>query len=115
MGLRDLPRRATGRPTKLVLANRLRFETLLSTLSAGLIHVSAPDTGVALERALQQAVTFLGVDRGGLDERRRQAEAPPLVGAAGPRGAAAGHGGRPVPLGVGETAGWGGRPILSTG
>lgn len=68
MGLRDLPRRATGRPTKLVLANRLRFETLLSTLSAGLIHVSAPDTGVALERALQQVVTFLGVDRGGLDE-----------------------------------------------
>jgi signal transduction histidine kinase len=66
--LRDLARRATGRPTKLVLANRLQFETLLSTLSAGLIHVSAPDTGVAIERALQQVVTFLGADRGGLDE-----------------------------------------------
>jgi signal transduction histidine kinase len=51
-----------------VLATRLRFETLLSALSAGLIHVSAPDTGVAIERALRQVVTFLGVDRGGLDE-----------------------------------------------
>ena len=68
MTRRDLARRRTGRPTKRVLANRLRFETLLSTLSAGLIHVSAPDTGVAIERALQQVVTFLGVDRGGLDE-----------------------------------------------
>jgi signal transduction histidine kinase len=51
-----------------VLAKRLRFETLLSELSAGLIHVSAPDAGAAIERALQQVVTFLGVDRGGLDE-----------------------------------------------
>jgi signal transduction histidine kinase len=68
VGLRDLPRRGPGRPTKLVLANRLRFEKLLSTLSAGLIHVRAPDTGVAIERALQQVVTFLGADRGGLDE-----------------------------------------------
>jgi signal transduction histidine kinase len=65
---RDLPRPAAGRPTERVLANRLRFETLLSTLSAGLIHVSAPDTGVAIEHALQQVVTFLGVDRGALDE-----------------------------------------------
>lgn len=51
-----------------MLATRLRFETLLSALSAGLIHVSAPDTGVAIERALRQVVTFLGVDRGALDE-----------------------------------------------
>jgi len=51
-----------------VLATRLRFETLLSALSAGLIHVSAPDTGVAIERAIRQVVTFLGVDRGALDE-----------------------------------------------
>jgi signal transduction histidine kinase len=51
-----------------VLATRLRFETLLSALSVGLNHVSAPDTGVAIERALRQVVTFLGVDRGGLDE-----------------------------------------------
>lgn len=68
VGLLDLLRRATGRPTKLALANRLRFETLLSTLSAGLIHVIARDTDVAIERALEQVVTFLGVDRGGLDE-----------------------------------------------
>jgi signal transduction histidine kinase len=66
--LHDLARRATGRPTKLVLANRLRLETLLSALSAGLIHISAPDTEVAIKRALQQVVKFLGVDRGGLDE-----------------------------------------------
>jgi signal transduction histidine kinase len=66
--LRNLARRATGRPTKLMLANRLRFETLLSALSAGLIHVSAPDTEVAIKRALQHVVKFLGVDRGGLDE-----------------------------------------------
>jgi signal transduction histidine kinase len=66
--LRDLARRATGRTTKVMLANRLRFETLLSALSAGLIHVGAADTDAAIERALQQVVTFLGVDRGGLDE-----------------------------------------------
>ena len=68
MGRRRRLRRATGRPTKLELATRLRFETLLSSLSAGLIHVTARDTNVAIERALQQVVTFLGVDRGGLDE-----------------------------------------------
>ena len=68
MGRRDRPRWATGRPTKVALATRLRFETLLSELSAGLIHVSAGDTDVAIERALQQVVTLLGVDRGGLDE-----------------------------------------------
>jgi len=68
MRRRARARRATGRPTKRVLAKRLRFETLLSELSAGLIHVSAPDAGVAIERALRQVVTFLGVDRGGLDE-----------------------------------------------
>ena len=76
MKLRGLTRRATGRPTKRGLASRLRFETLLSELSAGLIHVSAPDTGVALERALEQVVKFLGVDRGGLDE---QAEGRPRL------------------------------------
>ena len=93
MKLRGSTRRATGRPTKLVLANRLRFETLLSALSAGLIHISAPDTEAAIKRALQQVVKFLGVDRGGLDEHvGRKPGAPPLVGAAGPRGAAARHG-----------------------
>lgn len=68
MKLRDTARRATGRPTKLMLANRLRFETLLSALSAGLIRVSAPDTDGAIKRGLQHVVNFLGVDRGSLDE-----------------------------------------------
>jgi signal transduction histidine kinase len=45
----------------------LRFETLLSELSAGLIHVPASAIDAALERALQQVVTFLGVDRGNVD------------------------------------------------
>jgi signal transduction histidine kinase len=51
-----------------LLEERLRFETLLSELSAGLIHVAASDLDVALERALKQVVTFLGVDRGNVDE-----------------------------------------------
>ena len=68
MGRRNRLGRTTGRPTKLELATRLRFETLLSELSAGLIHVSASDIDAALERGLQQVVTFLGVDRGDLDE-----------------------------------------------
>jgi hypothetical protein len=63
MGRRKRLGRTAGRPTKLELATRLRFETLLSSLSAGLIHVTARDTNVAIERALQQVVTFLGVDR----------------------------------------------------
>ena len=114
MKRRDLARRRTGRSTKLLLANRLRFETLLSELSAGLIHVSAPDTGVAIERALQQVVTFLGVDRGGLDEH---AEGRPRLCLSWARPGLEeppGHGRRPVPLGIGETAGRGGRQILST-
>jgi hypothetical protein len=36
----------------LVLSSRLRFETLLSKLSAVLIHVTARDTDVSIERAL---------------------------------------------------------------
>ena len=114
MKLRDLARRRTDRPTKLVLASRLRFETLLSELSAGLIHVTARDIDAALERALQQVVTFLGVDRGNLDEHADGRPGVRLSWArAGPRGAAAGHGRRPVPLDGGETAARGGRPILS--
>jgi signal transduction histidine kinase len=53
---------------KLVLEERLRFEALLSELSAGLIHVPAADLGAALELALQQVGTFLGVDRADLHE-----------------------------------------------
>jgi len=46
----------------------LRFEALLSELSAGLIHVLATDIDAALELALQQVGTFLSVDRANLDE-----------------------------------------------
>ena len=41
VGRRDLARRRTRRRAKLLLEERLRFETLLSELSAGLIHVAA--------------------------------------------------------------------------
>jgi signal transduction histidine kinase len=58
----------TFRRAKFLLEERLRFEALLSELSAGLIHVPATDIGAALELALQQVGTFLGVDRASLDE-----------------------------------------------
>jgi signal transduction histidine kinase len=50
-----------------MLEERLRFETLLSELSAGLIHVPASVIDAAIERALAQVGTFLGVDRGYVD------------------------------------------------
>ena len=50
-----------------MLEERLQFETLLSELSSGLIHVPAGAIDAALERALQQVVAFLGVDRGSID------------------------------------------------
>src|SRR5688572_18061063 len=59
--------RAERRRDKLALGERLRFETLLSELSAGLIHVPAGAIDAAIERGLQQVVTFLGVDRGTVD------------------------------------------------
>jgi signal transduction histidine kinase len=62
-----LVRRASRRRAKLLLEERLRFETLLSELSAGLIHVAAADLDPAIARGLGQIVTFLGVDRGNLD------------------------------------------------
>jgi signal transduction histidine kinase len=68
MGLRSLLHRWVRRRASFLLEERLRFETLLSELSAGLIHVAASDLDVALERALQQVGTFLGVDRGNLEE-----------------------------------------------
>jgi signal transduction histidine kinase len=61
-------RRAARRRTRALLAERLRFETLLSELSAGLIHVPASDIDAALERGLRQVVDFLDADRGNLDE-----------------------------------------------
>ncbi len=68
MRLRGLLQRVTLRRAKLLLEERLRFEALLSELSAGLIHVPATDIDAALELALQQVGTFLGVDRANLDE-----------------------------------------------
>ena len=67
MGLRRLRRGPPRRRATYVLEERLRFETLLSELSAGLIHVPASAIDAALSRALQQVATFLGVDRGSLD------------------------------------------------
>jgi signal transduction histidine kinase len=63
-----LVRRAARRRAGLLLEKRLQFEALLSKLSAGLIHIPASDIDTALEQALQQVVTFLGADRGNLDE-----------------------------------------------
>ncbi|MDO8479821.1 MAG: ATP-binding protein [Candidatus Rokubacteria bacterium] len=57
-----------SRRAKVVPEERLQFETLLSELSAGLIHLAAADVDAAIERGLQRVVTFLGVDRGQLDE-----------------------------------------------
>ena len=50
------------------LEERLRFETLLSQLSAGLIHVPPAEIDRALERSLGEIVGVLGGDRGALDE-----------------------------------------------
>jgi len=63
-----LSRRAARRRARALLEERLRFETLLSELSAGLIHIPATDIDAALERGLRQVVEFLGADRGNLDE-----------------------------------------------
>jgi len=52
------------------LEERLRFETLLSEVSAGLIDVPASGLDKALEHGLGQVVAFLGADRGALDEHR---------------------------------------------
>src|SRR5687767_4966407 len=46
------------------LKNSLRFEALLADLSAKLIHVETRNLEAALGTALQQAVSFLGMDRG---------------------------------------------------
>ena len=51
-----------------LLEERLQLETLLSQLSAGLIHVPAAGLDAALEHGLGRVVTFLGADRGALDE-----------------------------------------------
>src|SRR4029453_3004716 len=65
-----LRHRALSRHAQRVLKDRLRFETQLSELSAKLIHIEASGLDAALEAALRQMVTFLGADRGNLDEYR---------------------------------------------
>jgi integral membrane sensor domain MASE1 len=56
-----------------LLEERLRFETLLSELAAGLIHIPTSGIDAALEAGLRDVVTFLGVDRGELTSTRRRA------------------------------------------
>lgn len=63
-----LRHRAAAREARRRLNDRLRFETLLADLSAKLIHVEIRNLDTALGTALQQAATFLGMDRGRLDE-----------------------------------------------
>ena len=63
-----LSRRATRRRARALLEERLQFETLLSELSAGLIHVPASGIDAALDHGLRQVVKFLNADRGNLDE-----------------------------------------------
>jgi signal transduction histidine kinase len=50
------------------LAERLRFETLLSSLSMRLVPVSLHDVDAEIEAGLQQVAGFLGMDRASLDE-----------------------------------------------
>ena len=61
-------RRGSRRSARRALEERLRFETLLSELSAGLIHVPASGLDDALALGLQRVVPVLGADRGALDE-----------------------------------------------
>src|SRR5688500_556946 len=63
-----LRQRAAGSRAGQSLKDRLGFETLLADFSAKLIHVEARGLDAALGAALQQAVVFLGMDRGHLDE-----------------------------------------------
>jgi signal transduction histidine kinase len=63
-----LRHRAAGSRAQRLVQDRLRFETLLSDLSARLIDVEASGLDRALEGALRQIVAFLGMDRGNLDE-----------------------------------------------
>jgi signal transduction histidine kinase len=49
-----------------LLDERLRFETLLSRLSATFIHLPAEEVDGQIERRLQQIVDFLGIDRSSL-------------------------------------------------
>src|ERR687888_235173 len=63
-----LRHRGAHKRTRRQLEERLRFETLLSQLSAGLIHVPAAGIDKALQHSLGEVVSVLGGDRGALEE-----------------------------------------------
>jgi signal transduction histidine kinase len=63
-----LLRRTARRRARSSLEERLRFETLLSEVSVGLIPVAASQLGGALEHGLQRIAGFLDVDRARLVE-----------------------------------------------
>jgi signal transduction histidine kinase len=63
-----LRHRRAHKRIRMQLEERLRFETLLSQLSAGLIHVPAAGIDNALQGSLGEVVNVLGGDRGALDE-----------------------------------------------
>jgi signal transduction histidine kinase len=67
LGLRSLLNRLAIGRTNRFLEERLRFEALLTELSAGLIHVPASEIDAALAGGLQQVATFLLVDRANLE------------------------------------------------
>jgi signal transduction histidine kinase len=83
-----LLRRSVRRRAKRILEERLRFETLLSELTAGLIHVGLDGIDAALQRGLRQVVAALGVDRGQLVEypkgRRESRVSSTLAGVEAP-------------------------------
>ena len=59
----------TGRKrAELSLAERLRFESMVAELSARMVHVSLREWDAELERGLQRAAEFLGMDRASLQE-----------------------------------------------
>ncbi|MDO8479058.1 MAG: ATP-binding protein [Candidatus Rokubacteria bacterium] len=60
--------RAGRRRVELSLDERLRFESLLSKLSAGLIHISLNDLDDEINRGLRRVGEFLKVDRANLHE-----------------------------------------------
>jgi len=63
-----LLQRAGRRRVELTLDERLRFESLLSELSASLIHVSLNDLDDEIGRGLRRVGEFLNVDRANIHE-----------------------------------------------
>jgi hypothetical protein len=63
-----LIQRAQRRRMQHAMAERLRFETLLSGLSATFVSLPAGDVGHAIENGLQRIVTELDIDRAVLVE-----------------------------------------------